>query len=350
VRLPRALLAILVSLTIFAVAGEIACRSLDLVDRLNGFPRRLFVASDDPHLPYVMRPGIDTVVRGVRVQVNALGLRGPEAAPVPAPGVHRVLALGDSATFGEYLPADEAFPALLQRELEARTGERFEVLNAGVEGYNSEAELAFLQTRGLALRPETVVVGLNLNDYDRTPVLGPLGVLTADQTARLPSGSLANRSELYLVLRWLAGSAVRLLQGGPAVQALPKPAEGRRFSEFDLAVSRQRKEYYRQPTDARWGVMIDALRGMRAATDARHVRLVIAIIPDGDQVGVEAPDLVPQEKLRAVCADVGLECVDLYPAFAAASEEPLHVDTMHPNAAGQRLVARELAARLVAAR
>ena len=113
----RTVISALVSLAIFVAVGETASRVFDLVDRLNGFPRRLFVTTDDPHLPYVMRPGMDTSVRAVRVQVNALGMRGPEASPQPTPGVHRILALGDSATFGEYLPVDEAFPALLERML-----------------------------------------------------------------------------------------------------------------------------------------------------------------------------------------------------------------------------------------
>jgi lysophospholipase L1-like esterase len=343
----RAILGALVSLAIFFAVGEGASRVFDLVDRLNGFPRRLFVTTDDPHLPYVMRPGMDTSVRGVRVQVNALGMRGPAASREPAPGVHRILALGDSATFGEYLPVDEAFPALLERMLAARTGERFEVLNAGVEGYNTDAELAFLRTRGLALRPETVVVGFNLNDFDHAPVLGPLGILTNDQTARMPSHSLANSSEFYLVLRFVAGRIVRLVHGEPVVQALPQPGAGQRFSDFDLAVSRLRKQYYREPTDGRWQVMVDALRGLGETTREHHLRLVIAIIPDGDQIGVGEPDLVPQQKLRAICDELGLDCLDLYPTFAAAAHEPLHVDTMHPNATGQRLVARALADHLV---
>ena len=345
VRAWRVCLGLLASLAVFFATGEIVSRSLDLVDRLNGFPRRLFVATDDPHLPYLLRPGVDTSVRGVPVRVNALGLRGPEATPEPAAGVHRVLALGDSATFGEYLTVDEAFPAVLEHELVARTGQRWEVLNAGVEGYNTEAELAFLTTRGLALRPEAVVVGFNLNDFDRAPVLGPLGVLTSDQTARLSSRSLANRSEFYLLLRFFTASVGHLVHGQPAVQALPAPTAGERFSTFDLAVSRQRKAYYRQPTDERWQGMVDALRGLGAVAAGHHLRLVVAVIPDGDQFGPDA-DLTPQDRLRTVCAELGLDCVDLRPAFAAAGGA-LHVDTMHPNAAGQRLIADALADRLL---
>ena len=83
----------------------------------------------------------------------------------------------------------------------------YEVLNAGVQGYNTENELAFLRARGLALEPETVVVGFNLNDFDYAPAMGPLGILTRDPGARVSTWSPANISEFYVVLRWLIDHA-----------------------------------------------------------------------------------------------------------------------------------------------
>ena len=337
-----------VALAIFFVAGEALSRAFDLVDRLNHFPRRLFMATDDVRLPYVMRPGIETEVRGFHVRVNALGLRGPDVAPVPTSGVHRVLALGDSVTFGEGLPVEQAYPALLEAELDRLEPGRWEVVNAGVEGYNTAAELAYLERHGLALGPEAVVVGFNLNDFDYAPVLGPLGVLTNDPSQRMPSRSFANHSEFYLVLRWLVRTARARLAGAPAASSAPAPSPNDRFAPLDRYVSALRKAYYRQPTDGRWRVLEKSLSDLGALARARGLRLLIAIVPDGDQIGVDRPDLTPQEKLLAICARERLECLDLYPDFtAAAGEGPLFLDIMHPNAAGQRLIARRLAERLL---
>ena len=67
---------------------------------------------------------------------------------------------------------------------------------------------------------------------------------------------------------------------------------------------------------------------------------MVAITPDGDQVGVAAPDLEPQRKLLAICAAAGLDCLDLQPELdAAAGSEKLYFDGAHPNAAGQRVIA-----------
>jgi len=347
-RLRTAALFLVVGGSIAFTAGEVVSRAFHVVDRLNGFPRRLFTPTERPHLPYVLTPGIDLWMRGMHVQVNEHGLRGSGVATRPPPGVHRVLALGDSVTFGEGLEAEEAFPALLARELAARTGARYEVLNAGVEGYNAETELAFLEERGLALGPETAVVAFNLNDYDYAPVLGPLGILTRDRAARV-SSSLADVSEFYFLVRWLVATRGRPW-GDPAPAAAFTARPGQRFSDLDRYVSALRKNYYTHPADGRWQVMVDALRGLGETARAHRLRLVIAILPDGDQIGVADPDLLPQRKVLGICADAALDCLDLHPVFAAAAQDgELFFDIMHPNAAGHRLIARALAEHLLAA-
>ena len=333
---------------LLVVTGEAASRALHVADRLNGFPRRIFTPTDDPDLPYVLTPDTDLTMRGMHVRVNDLGLRGPATTAEPAPGVHRVLALGDSVVFGEGLQAEEALPALLERELAERTGERWEVLNAGVEGYNTEAELGFLRRRGLALRPETVVIAFNLNDYDWAPVLGPLGILTRDPAARVPTRSLVNVSELWFVLHWFVTTKGKPWGAGKVATADLTPAPGERFSRFDRYISALRKNYWKHPDDARWPTLVASLRGLGEVARANRLRLVVAIFPDGDQIGVPDPDLTPQAKLAALCAEARLDCLDLYPTFVAAPDGELFFDTMHPNGAGHRLAAHALADRLLA--
>jgi lysophospholipase L1-like esterase len=331
---------------VFFGLGEIVTRSFDLVDRLNGFPRRIYAASDEPDLGYRLRPGIDTRARGVHVATNARGLRGGEVEATPPPGVRRVLVLGDSVAFGFRLEQADTFPVRLEHELEARDAGWWEVLNAGVEGYNTVYQRAYLRSSLLDLKPETIVLVFNLNDYDHGPVMGPLGVLTQDQAQRVSSSSIANVSEFYLLLRWLVATRGKAIPDGTAQ---PPPAPGApEFSQFDRYVSNLRKQYYRAPTDERWPQMVEALRDIAQLCRERGIRLVVAIVPDGDQIGVDTPDLTPQQKLAEICEQLALECIDLQPAFAAAQRAPLFLDIMHPNADGQRLMAREVATHLLA--
>jgi lysophospholipase L1-like esterase len=274
-------------------------------------------------------------------------MREAPVAATPAAGVHRVLVLGDSATFGEGLAAEEAFPALLEDELVRRTRARWEVLNAGVEGYNTEAEAAWLARWGMALAPETVIVGFNLNDFDVAPVVGPLGVLTNDRSQRVSSRSPLAHSELWLLVRWLVATGGRGATSTPTpapAAASPTPA---RFHPFDVAVSAARKAWWAGPDDARWRTLVAALVRLRDVARAGGVRLVVAILPDGDQLDVPAPDLRPQARLATLCTAERIDCLDLHPAFAAATERPLHFDTMHPDAAGHRVIAKALADHLL---
>jgi acyl-CoA thioesterase I len=84
-------------------------------------------------------------------------------APSPLPGAApAVVFLGDSLTAGLGLPADQAYPALLARELSA-DGFRVRVINAGVSGDTTAGGLRRLRWL-LAQHPAVVVVGLGGND------------------------------------------------------------------------------------------------------------------------------------------------------------------------------------------
>ncbi|HEV3076660.1 MAG TPA: arylesterase [Thermoanaerobaculia bacterium] len=87
------------------------------------------------------------------------------AAPSPLPAASAVVFLGDSLTAGLGLPADQAYPALLAREL-LGDGFAVRVINAGVSGDTSAGGLRRLRWL-LAQHPAVVVVGLGGNDAMR---------------------------------------------------------------------------------------------------------------------------------------------------------------------------------------
>ncbi|MGE5125192.1 MAG: GDSL-type esterase/lipase family protein, partial [Betaproteobacteria bacterium] len=70
--------------------------------------------------------------------------------------------LGDSLTSGWRLREEQAYPALVAREL-ARRGRRIRVVNAGRSGDTAEQGLARLPSV-LRTRPDVLVVALGIND------------------------------------------------------------------------------------------------------------------------------------------------------------------------------------------
>jgi lysophospholipase L1-like esterase len=101
------------------------------------------------------------------VEVNAEGFRGP--ALDPSGRRVRILALGDSCTFGS--PLSELYPyaRAMERALAAR-GHAVEVVNGGVEGYSPDDVLARIDEL-LALRPRLVTIYLGWNALYRDSYL-----------------------------------------------------------------------------------------------------------------------------------------------------------------------------------
>jgi acyl-CoA thioesterase I len=79
-----------------------------------------------------------------------------------------IVCLGDSLTAGDAAPAEQSYPAWLQRKLDV-SGYRFQVVNAGHSGDRVADGLARLQSDVLSYRPAIAIVELGSNDPGHTP-------------------------------------------------------------------------------------------------------------------------------------------------------------------------------------
>jgi lysophospholipase L1-like esterase len=102
--------------------------------------------------------------------LDASGFRSAGLGP-RRPEVLRVLALGDSCTFGflggeEFAVVQQPYPQKLGRLAARRLGEdRLEVLNAGVPGYNSRHGVLLLRTKLRGVDPDLITVRYGWNDH-----------------------------------------------------------------------------------------------------------------------------------------------------------------------------------------
>ncbi len=118
-------------------------------------------------------PALRRLYQGL-YQFNSLGLRDDEPASLDAPdrGM-RILALGDSFTFGQGVAHEELWTEVLQRMIQAHVAGPCEVINTGRPGVNTDWEVRYLHETGLALAPDGVVLQFFANDvdimYDATP-------------------------------------------------------------------------------------------------------------------------------------------------------------------------------------
>lgn len=73
--------------------------------------------------------------------------------------VFRIITLGDSFTFGEYVDTKNNYPELLEDKLNAQcSNTTFEVINLGVRGYDIQYMVERYRLRGVKYNPELVIV------------------------------------------------------------------------------------------------------------------------------------------------------------------------------------------------
>jgi lysophospholipase L1-like esterase len=266
-------------------------------------------------LQYELNPGADAVTKGIRVQVDSLGLRGPEIALAKPPGTFRVAAIGDSVTFGFNVSAEDAWPAALERDLGERTSARVEVLNFGVGGYSTRDCAVVLGAKALALSPDLVVYAYFLNDPETEP-LQPLQQFFA------PVAWWQHSAFLRRIDQFVHERRVRVFGGGDAYRAL-------------------------HATDGpSWPSVLAALDSMKATSAQAHVPVLVAIFPNfqGRATWSEYPYRDLHEQVARAAAERGFGVLDLEPVFRDSGRTPVDLgsDDDHPSVEGNRLAAHAI--------
>ncbi len=131
-----------------------------------------------------------------------------DAAVPRAEGGPRVVALGDSYTFGWGVDDEHTYPAQLERLLRDHDGlAEVNVINAGTPGFNTMQEASYLTSRWDELRPDVVVLGFVMNDAE------PPRIAHRDPRERYSEASVWLLEELLLRTGrgdgWLTSKAQR---------------------------------------------------------------------------------------------------------------------------------------------
>jgi lysophospholipase L1-like esterase len=154
--------------------------------------------------PRVPIPGSVSRFLDSERRINALGFRGPEIAR--AKGHHyRIVALGESTTFGATIRAGERpWPEVLEERIAAQLvcDAPVQVVNAGVPGWTLANNLARLRSDILPLDPDLLV---SYHGYNGFPyllsALPPVAVSAAPQVPERPS-RLLRQVEAALRYGW----------------------------------------------------------------------------------------------------------------------------------------------------
>lgn len=301
--------------------------------------RMVWVKYPEPGAGYtLMEPGNHYEFRSIPVNINSSGLRGAETPYKKPPATFRILNLGDSIVMGWGVREEDTYGQQLEGLLnqQGNDGLHYEVINAGVPGWNLENASAYLEAEGLKYEPDLILLDLTIpNDIN-----GKSALLTGNDPG--PFRWLSDNTYFWPFLHSQASWMKARAEGKDRVDTINPPSNPAKYFPLDPDAARW---------DERWSSILEI---DRLATE-NDAHLILIFFPLEFQVLDARYPTLPQEIFSARAAEAGILALDLLPAFQKAClEKPggpcqledryLFADVwMHPSAYGHQLVADELA-------
>jgi len=325
----------------------------------------------------------------VTVSINAQRFRSRwPVGRIPAPGVTRIAALGDSFTFGWGVEDDETYPAqleqILRRGLDGISSRPMtEVINAGNSNTGTGEQALWYEMWVKQFHPHVVVATVYANDVDddlqrnvfaldergRAAPRPLKAIRKADRTRRIirrivnafPGYRfLAQHSQLLCLARtqmsrWIAARRSRALKPKAAPRRAPTPS----------AATAAPASTANKPQDAFHArglpLMAAEFRWLNARVRQDGARLAVVFVPGRESVypryGPGPSDRKRKadwivQTLRRVCTEEALPFLDVTPVLrdrARKTQEPLYYAGRddHATVMGNRVIAETVAKFLV---
>lgn len=309
----RAIAGVLVSMLIalvgVGVLGELMLRlytrSAIIYDvEMTRYANELKLTSSNPRIGHVHRPNASSRLMGVRVETNSDGLRDREY-PVERNDSRRIVALGDSLTFGWGVAEEDSFVTLLEERLGRERPT--EIINFGTGNYNTEQEVALFLEKGLKYRPDDVVLFYFINDAEPTPRTSPY--------------AFVGHSRMVTFV-WSRVKAI-----------LSRARPQKSFEAFYSGL-------YADGSPG-WEVAKSALETLRDVCAREGIRLEVVLLPELHRL--EPYTFAKEHRLvMDFLAARGIDALDLAPAFADVTDPHrlwVALDDAHPNAVAHEMIA-----------
>lgn len=192
------------------------------------------------------------------VTYNSYGYRDREYTQEKPPNTFRVYSLGDSYTFGWYLPdVQKTYTKLLENELNINQHIPTQVINAASPGFSIKEEVDRFTEEGRYFNPDLVTIGLNYGDF-----------ITVGQFPNiiLPLQQFLNRSYLYRA----------------SIGKLVQSIESKKRQDYLLNI-------FQNPNSPDWKEAERLLLLLQKETASINAKLVIVLFPHLDTSNPDGP-------------------------------------------------------------
>ncbi|MBF0587942.1 MAG: SGNH/GDSL hydrolase family protein [Magnetococcales bacterium] len=342
----KELLFISILMGLFVVLAEGAVRLAGLAPFLPGDPETPLYYHDDTIDWYRVRPGLkynSVIADGLMFgyHTNEHGMRSESHSYENPQQKIRILALGDSFTYGIGAPYESTFLRILEKRLN-RDQDRHEVIKSGFMRYSSEPEKRFLAHYGVRFKPQVVMVGFVPNDVLDAYADEQSRLQVQDSHLITERPSFGSRIRMFFnehahLMRMAENAIPRLkawIRNRPVVKRVP-PVWAQIYQDGG------RFERYWQKVENDYREMIRICRTIEA-------EFVILNIPQNPRWG---SDQIPfqhayaGDRMAALARREGVHFLDLLPkvrAEQAAGATLYHVLDGHFNSRGYHLAGEEL--------
>lgn len=258
------------------------------------YPQERYVF--DPEIGHRLAANQTAYTHNKPVSINSKGIRDVEYSHQIDSSAYRILAIGDSQTFGNGLVQADTWPKQLENALNQTNRKiKFEVLNCGLPASDTWQHQIILERMLKNYEASAVVLAFYVND-----------VVARPESISIEKSS--NKSELeYRIIYFFKQSAlllgIRTAYG--ALKQLIKPDEWNTTQNMII----QGKSG--PAIDARWLQVEQSLKVMKEIANENNTTFLIVSIPRRDQVDGSYQAKRYNQRLESIASKVGIPVINV---------------------------------------
>lgn len=337
---------------------EVLGNLLFSTDGISIYLKREQIFVSDPELGYVLKPDFqiegkdNRLYPGVGIKINSLGYRSAEIDSRP-----RILLVGDSVAFGFGVQPEGTIASQLEDKLDGK----YQVINAGVPGYNIEQWRIMANRAASILEPDLVIALVNANDFGSRyyPIMGGATVsryksFPWEDLPEDPQTSVKNVSQYFSILKWFLKFGIRGI-GVSRLNAPETTKDGQVLlnvaSEFDGSGELKHIAYYNSQNDLKarelYSQAIDSMNQFSLEMQQNSVKVLFSFFPY--RISAQSPDIGIDQRFDGLVKNIKAGpdvAVVVLNEYLDKSDYFLIGDS-HPSASGNTVIAARMAEKVI---
>ncbi len=291
----------------------------------------------------------------IAADTNSHGHRDNEVTIAKPKGIRRILLLGDSFTVGANVSQMNAYPQVLESLFKKNGIPNFQVINAGVGGWDPFQYAQYYQNYGYKFSPDLILIGFFIGNDTYTAVNDVNQTNTAVLGRRVSrEAKQSSTIKLKVFLYSQFHIARLLLNKGPRKRNFTRK-NCLDFSSQYLAIQKQRLQNHMKLSDSTKAFMkntMSQITRIKKLADERSTPIKIILIPDENQInsGLQRTLFsdqkqnsfdfeMPQSELLIDFREIGIPVIDLLPIFRE-QKQCLYMNDTHWTSEGHELAAK----------